>query len=241
MASVKKPVLKRVAKKKDRNHECDFCKRKFIGEKSLLRHACEPKRRHLARDEKTVRMGFAAYRQFYTIAYPHQSKPSYEDFAKSKLYAGFIRFGRYVMNINAINPPAFVEFLTRVEAPLNKWMSPVVYETYIRELNKSETPEAAVERNILLMQQWAMDTDNHWTDFFRKVAPTLGTLWLQSGRISPWVMFTASSANDLINRMTDEQVKLIQTTLDPAFWEAKLSKHTDEVDHIRLILDEAGV
>lgn len=202
---------------------------------------CEKRRRYADRDHKHVRMGFAAYGKFYEVNYRRRKQKTFDEFVDSRFYSGFVAFGRYLDEINAINPTAFVDFLLKLGLPLDQWRSPTVYETYVRELNKRESPDAAVERNLLLMQQWSVDSGEHWTDFFRKIKPPLATLWIKSGRISPWVLFVAASAEDLFARMSDEQMHLVQSVLDPVFWGAKLKTHQSEVDGIRAILDEAGL
>ena len=202
---------------------------------------CEKKRRFGDKDLKHVRMAFLVYQRFYEINYRSKKLKTYDQFIDSRFYIPFVTFGRYLQDINAINPMAFVDFLIKLGLPIDKWKSPTVYETYIRELNKRESPDAAVERNILLMQQWSSESGEHWTDFFRKVKPPLATLWIRSGRISPWVLFVASSAAELFGRMSDEQMQIVESVLDPGFWGEKLENHKEEVEHIRSILDEAGV
>lgn len=202
---------------------------------------CEKKRRHSDRDEKHVRTGFMAFLKFYEFTYRRKKSKTFDEFIDSQFYIAFVCFGRYVRDINAISPSAFVEFLLKNGVPIDKWCNPTVYETYLRELNKRETPDAAFERNLLLMQQWSLETENDWTDFFRKVAPAMATRWITTGRISPWVLFVASSANELMARMSDEQMSIVQGVLDTAFWGEKLETYKDEVARIQAILDEAGL
>jgi hypothetical protein len=220
---------------------CEFCKKQYQQEKSFLVHMCAKKQRFLDRGEKYVKLGFWVYQRFHNLSYNHRKEKTFEDFANSQFYTSFTRFGRYLLNINAVNMQGFVDFLIKASIPIDEWQSPIVYETYVRELNKRESADAAVERNILLMEQWAVETGEHWTDFFRKIEPTLATAWIRSGRISPWVLYTASSASNLMQRMSEEQVELTRQALDPAFWGAKLETDTEEVDRIRAILDSAGV
>jgi hypothetical protein len=174
--------------------------------------------------------------------YRTPNRPGFEEFARSTLYGAFVRFGRYVGEINAISPHLFVDFLLKAEVKIDRWCNASVYETYLRELNKIESPDAAVERNILLMQAWANERpERHWTNFFREVEPALAAQWIKSGRVSPWVLMVAASAADLLTRMSDEQIGVVNTAVDPAFWEKMIEKHRAEVDQIRQIMAEAGI
>jgi hypothetical protein len=220
---------------------CDFCHRGFLTDGKLLIHMCEQKRRHLQRDEKPVKLAFIAYQTFYQRSMRQKTPPTYTSFAKSTLYLVFVRFGRHVLDLNAVNPLAFIDFLLRVEAPIDKWMNPTLYSTYIRELNKNETPLDALARNFILMQQWATENGDDWRTFFRKIDVPLAALWIANGRISPWVLFIASSAHDLMQRFNPEQVALIEHSIDPEFWRLKIERHQSDVEMIREVLAEHGI
>jgi len=225
----------------DSRHVCEFCKASFAKEDTLLTHVCEKKRRFLQREEKPVKLGFLAFQRFYQRGMGRAKPPSIEVFERSNFYIAFVKFGRWLHENSALNPLGYVDFLLRTEVPIDKWQNPALYETYVRELNKGETPVEALERNIMLMQQWSVETGEHWTDFFRKVAPPLAALWIRSGRISPWVLFTAPSARDLLGRLSPEQTAMVEQAIDPHFWRIKLARHAEEVAQIRAVLAEAGV
>jgi hypothetical protein len=229
------------AKKPKPEFRCDFCKRGFQDDGKLLKHMCEQKRRHQQRDEKPVILAFIAYQHFYQNSMRRKKPPSYANFAKSSLYIAFVKFGRHLIDLNAVNPLAFIDFLLKIEAPIDKWTSPTLYNTYIRELNKNETPLDALERNFNLMQQWAYDNNDDWRTFFRKIDVPLAALWIANGRISPWLLFIASSAHDLMQRFNPEQVALIQHSIDPDFWQLKIERHHGDVEMIREVLAEHGI
>ena len=234
----KKP--KKVAKKQP-EFTCDYCKKSYTKESTLLVHMCETKRRWLDQDTKHVKLGFMVFQRFHEINYRGRKTKDFNDFIKSNFYTAFTHFGRHLLNMNAINPKAFVDFLIRTEIPMKQWESEIVYETYIRELNKKETPDAAIERNFMLMLQWSIDNGEPWTDFFRKISPAQATLWIKSGRISPWILFTAASAADLFSRLSTEQLEFVRQMIDPAFWEIKLKRSKEDVEFIQKALDEVGL
>jgi hypothetical protein len=221
---------------------CDYCKKSFQLEQTFLVHMCEPKRRWLDKDTKYVKLGFYVFQCFHEANTISRKPKTFEDFMRSKFYAAFTHFGKYLNDLNAINPKEFIKFLIKTGVKLNQWEHAKVYETYVRELNKKETPEAAIERNFLLMQQWANDTDEVWTDFFRKISPNLATLWIGSGRISPWVLFLSQSGPDLLlNRLSEEQRNLVFANIDPTFWDIKFRRAQEESDFIRDTLHAAGI
>lgn len=222
--------------------ECQFCKKSFKREKTLSVHLCEQKRRHLNRDAKYVRLGHIAYNQFYKLTQGIKTKDkSYEEFSKSKYYTAFTKFGRHILDINAIDPEKFIDFVINNSVHLDKWCSDAVYETYIRELNKKETAERAVERGILLMQQWSREYDRPYNAFFREISKPRLIHWIKSGRISPWIIFNCDSGDASIAAMTDHEQNMIMEYLEPTFWQRKFSTRQEDVDFVQMVLKEAGL
>jgi hypothetical protein len=240
MPSTPSPARRKKAAEPE-GHTCGYCNKTFRLENSLVVHLCPIKQRDISRDEKVSRMAVRVYIRFYELNAQRGKPKTWDEFIRSRYYNDFWKVGRYICDINAVNTPQFIDFLIRSSLPLKEWTSPAVYETYVRELNKKESPSAAVERNILLMQQWAADTGESWTDFFRKVAPAQATMWIKSGRISPWVLYISGSAPDLFERMSPEQLGMVRGYLDPSFWEIMINRHKEDVEFLRQVLDEAGV
>lgn len=220
--------------------KCEFCKKVFVKENALLAHSCEHKRRWLWKDEKYIRFGFRCFQKFYEISMRVKKAKTYEDFMYSSYFTAFTSFGRYILEINAIEPEGFVEYLIKEQVQLKDWSNVTWYERWVRELAKKEEPQKAVERNILLMEQWARDTGEPWQDFFRKVSPSLATRWIQTGRISPWLLYS-DSGNQLFERLSDEQLMLVKEWINPFFWGDKVQRHKTDMDFIKILLKEAGV
>jgi hypothetical protein len=186
-------------------------------------------------------MGFMSYLKFYEISFRKASPRTYTEFSDSKYYSSFVRFGRHIHTIQAINPEAFVEFLVKANVPMQNWELEFVYEQFVRELNTRESADSAFERNILIMKQWEMDNNEPWYDFFRKVSTNTATALIRAGRLSPWILYTADSAIEMFNRFTDDQLALIEQYVTPVFWERKFSDHPDDVKFIRELLIEVGI
>lgn len=221
--------------------ECQFCKKTFTREKTLAVHLCEQKRRYINRDDKYVRLGFLAYNRFYEITQGLKTQKTYEQFSKSNYYTAFTKFGRHILDINAIDPEKFIDFVITASIPLDSWCKDSVYESYIRELNKKETAERAVERGILLMEQWGREHDRPFNVFFREISRPRLIHWIKSGRISPWIIFNCDSGDAAIAAMTDHEHHMINEYLEPTFWTRKFSTRQEDVGFVQMVLKEAGL
>lgn len=230
------------SRKKQKTDElsCVFCEKVFQRENSLAVHMCVGKQRNASKNEQPVRMAFRIWLRFYELT-TRNTKKTWDDFIRSRYYNDFLRVGKYVVEINPVRTPEFVDFLINSNLPVAKWTNAAVYETYIRELSKKETPGVAVERSINIMEQWAGSSGEQWFDFFRKVSPAQATMWITNGRLSPWVLYISNGSTELFNRMSSEQLGLVKNTIDPDFWTIKMDKHKTDVAYLRELLDEAGV
>ena len=221
--------------------ECQYCLKGFKSERTLMVHVCEPKRRHMNKDEKYSRLAFYAFNRFYEMKQAVGKPIEFEMFAKSKFYLGFTKFGKHVLNINAINPEEFIDFVIRNSVKLDKWTSDSVYNTYVQELNRKESADRAVERSIILMQKWGEEYDRPFNKFFKEVSKPLALHYIKSGRISPWVIFNSDNGAELIDSFSDHELSLINDYLEPAFWTRKFNARAEDVQFVKMILKKAGV
>lgn len=220
--------------------QCDFCKKSFKQERTLLNHSCEKKRRWLYKDEKYSRMAFHAFQKFYSLAMRSRKTKTIEDFINSHYYLSFVKFGKHLISVNALEPDGFIEFLIKAEVKITDWSADWAYETWIRELSKKESPERAITRSIQLMEQWSREYNEPWQDFLTKVTPSQATQYIKSGRLSPWLLYTGQG-HLLFDRMTDEQLSLVKEWISPVYWNMKIRDHREDVDLMRQLLKESGL
>lgn len=230
--------------KKAPEHICEYCKRGFHAEMSLINHSCEKKRRWFSREEPHVRLAFMAWARFYELngaLRKEGTKKTFREFMDSKYYLAFVRFGKHMVDLNAVDPAAFIDYVIKNNLPLDKWIHDIVYERYIADLIKNEAPEKALARNLELMQEWGAQNSEPWSDFFRKVSPTQAAAWVKNGKISPWVLYNADSAEELLERCGPEQLKIITATAKPPQWKLRFNKNTEDANWIRDTLRKAGL
>jgi len=167
---------------------CTYCNKSFSKERTLQVHICEPKRRHLQKNEKWVQNGFLVFQRFYQI-HQNNSKPkTYEDFCKSSYYNAFVKFGRYLMYITPLYPEKYIDYVVKSRIKLDHWARDDLYETYLIDTLKTEPVEAALQRSIQTMMDWAEEQSVQWADYFRLVNTPRAVQHIQTGKISPWLV-----------------------------------------------------
>lgn len=205
-----------------------------------MKHSCVRKNREMEREEQPIRWAFLLYQQFYKKN-SNKKSITWDDFAKSRYYNDFTKVGRFMESINAVNVLSLIDFYASCELPIKEWPKQNTYAIFLRKLLRNETPSTAIERNIQLMQKWSDDTGHPWNTFFENVSPNRAATWIQTGRISPWLVYLSEKSDAMLNRFNEEHWSMVGEFLDPNFWEARMNTHRHEVERIKTTLRNFGL
>ena len=220
---------------------CQFCGHGYTQEKTLIVHICEQKRRHLAKDEKHVNIGFQTYNRFYQLTQNSKQQKMYEDFRKSPYYNAFVKFGSYVNNVNPLYPDHYIGWVVRSGVKLDHWCRDALYEKYVLELIHTENVETALQRTVTHMQSWANDNNSTWDHYFKYVSTNRATYDIKDGKISPWLLLNSSTGKQLLTSMIDEQLSSISNVIDPEVWVKKFKKQREDVALVKDVVKEANL
>lgn len=224
----------------EQNYVCKYCNKKFMKESTLSAHLCEPKRRAQQKDETGVRLGFNAWIRFFELTQGSAKTKTYEDFVESSYYKAFVKFGRHLHGIRAINPAAFTEWIIKSNKKLDQWTKDAFYEEYLLAYLRKENPQDALERGVIEMQAWAEEQKSVVTHFFRYASPSRVCNMIVNGRISPWLIYCSDSGNECLAKFNAEQLGIVYAWIDPDFWQKKLRDYAADAEWCRHILREAG-
>ena len=122
------------------SYTCKYCNKTYSKESTLAAHLCEPKRRVQQESETGVQFGLRAYKRFYEITQGSARSKDYADFSKSPYYNAFVKFGRYCVDIRAINFMNFCEWLLQNNKKIDHWTKDKLYqEAMISSIKSSQT------------------------------------------------------------------------------------------------------
>jgi len=217
---------------------CNHCQSKFTKEKTLMVHMCEQKRRHFAKNEKHVQMGFLSYCRFYKLAQKFEGQKTYDDFARSQYYNAFVKFGSFLHNVNPLYPEYFIDYVVVSGVKLDHWCNEELYESYVLELIKNESIETALQRSIATMMDWADEHESVWDHYFLYVSPTRATFDIKDGKVSPWLLLNSTGGKKLLTHFNDEQLANISNTIDPEYWIKKFRSNSDDLDLVKHVVKE---
>lgn len=221
--------------------ECVHCGKRFMQEKTLMAHMCEPKRRAMQKNEKRVQAGYMAWNRWYELSQNQRKPKSYEDFCKSSYYNAFVKFGSFVTNVNPLYPEKFIDFVIRSGVKLDHWCRDELYDTYLYEMLKIEPVENAVQRTLTTMLEWA-DTNNAvWAHYFRYVNGNRLVQHIKDGKVSPWVILNCGTGKAALGALNDDQLEIIQSALDIPHWRREFKSRAADVDFVKEVCKESGI
>ena len=225
-----------------KEHKCRYCNKSFTKESTLTAHKCEPKRRAQQEKEVGVQLGLQSYLKFYEITQGSAKTKSYKDFSESSYYTAFVKFGRHLVAIRAVNPKAFIEFVIKQNKKLDPWCHEKIYLEYLPQYIRKEAVQDALERALKEMQDYAdehSELKNGFCEYFKFGHPNRICYHIANGRISPWVVFNCTSGIAFLESLTEEQLNMIIQWIDPEFWQRKFKDHRADTDWVKHILQVA--
>lgn len=228
-------------KKMEQNYQCKFCGTKFHKETTLATHMCVKKRRHMDLDSTGSRLGFRTFQRFYEKSTNSRTLKTTDDFINSPYYIDFVKFGNHLALLKPVHTERYIDFVIMNGVKLKDWAKDFVYETYIEDLVRKEPAVSAVERTVEEIMQWCDKNGVEFKDFFRKVNANEAAYLIKTGKISPWVLYLASTGDELMSRFNGDHAKMIGGIIDPGDWMRKFKKQEDDVSFIKEILEQSGL
>ena len=210
---------------------CEYCKQSFKTERTAAVHMCDKKRRWMQKDMPESFAGFESFDLFYRLGM--QSKPkTFDDFVNSQYYSAFIKFGSYCINTRVIDTEAYTRWLIRNQAKLKDWPTDRMYGLFVKEHLKKETVERALERFV----EHASELD-YFNSFWEDANGYLIADWVETGKISPWLLICSKRGQHAIERLNAEQLDRVAACIDADYWARKRDLNPADAAWVSHIID----
>ena len=225
----------------EKPHKCVHCNSAFVKESTMIVHMCEQKRRHLAKNERHVRLAFQVYHRFYQLTQNMSVTKSYDDFAKSPFYNAFVKFGSFLSNVNPLYPDRYIDYVVTSGAKLDNWCQEQLYYRYVLDLIKTESVETALERSINTMLSWAETNSSNWTHYFKYASANRVVYDIKDGKISPWIVLNCVTGRNMLAQFNDEQLAMVFEVMDPAFWSKRFQQLPADLAYVQHVAAESSL
>lgn len=223
----------------EKPYVCQYCGSAYVKESTLSVHMCEQKRRHLAKDEKHVILGYQTYVRFFQLTQKAKHVKTYEEFAKSPYYNAFVKFGSFLSNVNPLYPDRYIDFVVTSGVKLDHWCREDLYYKYVLDLIKKEPAEVALQRSITTMMDWANENSSQWNHYFKYASVNRAVYAIKDGKISPWLILNCETGRELLNKFNDEQLGIVFEVLDPEFWKKRFRMYPADLELVAEVVKES--
>jgi len=221
-------------------YQCQYCKKDFQRESSLAVHLCEAKRRRQEQNERGVQLGLQAYLRFYETTQGSAKLKTFDDFAESPYYRAFVKFGRYCVNIRAINPARFIDWVLKQNKKIDHGCRDSIYTEYLIDYLRVEAVGDALARAIEFSIEWGEQKESPPHDCLRYGNTNAMCAAVAAGRVSPWVIFNCDSGQKFLSELNAEQVAMIWPYIDADIWQRKFKDYPADQEWAREMLTKAG-
>jgi len=209
-------------------------------ESSLAVHSCEPRRRHMEKDEAGVRLGFMSYLKFYELTQGSARLKTYDDFCESPYYRAFVKFGRYCVDIRAVNPARFVEWVLKQNKKIDHWCRDTIYTEYLIDYLRVENVNDALARAMEFGIEWAEKSGHPAEDCLRYGNTNTMVYAVTAGRISPWILYNCESGQRFLSELDATQISMIWPYVDSEVWMKTFGDYVADQEYVREMLQKAG-
>ena len=221
-------------------YQCEFCKKSFAKESTIVAHMCEPKRRRLEQSDRGVQLGLQAFVQFYRTLQGSNKAKTFEDFANSPYYRAFTKFGRYCIDTRVINPPRMIDWLLKNNKKIDNWCSDKIYTEYLLYYLQTEAVGDALARAIEHSITWAEKNTAQPQDCLRYGNTNAICYAITAGRISPWVIYNSESGQGFLASLSSDQVAMIWQYINSDIWSKRFAELPEDQAYAQEILTRAG-
>lgn len=220
---------------------CQYCGNGFTKESTLVVHSCEKKRRHLAKNEKHVQLGYSVYVRFYQLSQQTKGTKTYEEFVNSPYYNAFVRFGSFLSNVDPLYPNKYIDWIVTSGVKLDHWCNEELYYNYVLDYIKKESADTALRRSIDTMISWADKNNSQWDHYFKYVNTSRAIYDIRDGKISPWIILNSTTGKELLKSFSDDQLSIIYNVIDPDFWSKKFKLYPADVELTKALVQECNL
>ena len=145
------------------------------------------------------------------------------------------------MYISPLYPEKYIDYVVKSRIKLDHWARDDLYETYLIDTLKTEPVEAALQRSIQTMMDWAEEQNVQWADYFRLVNTPRAVQHIQTGKISPWLILGCTAGKKMLKLFTDEQLQMVHRFINPEYWSNKFKSLPADVIFVQETAKEARI
>jgi hypothetical protein len=215
---------------------CEYC-----GSSYVRKHSCRKKAQAQAAGDMGVMRAHALFERWWRRNMRGKKPKTLSQFAASPLFSTFILLERLVSEVYMPSGASYLDWLMDNGIASRDWCKNSTVDRFKKTHSREQDPIALATRSLESVARWCDDAGIDVSSFYSRVPLSDAMLWIQNGRLSPWVLLLSERSGDLFDRMNEDQLERVMASIDLSYWEARFRVSSDESDRIRAMLREMGL
>jgi hypothetical protein len=213
---------------KERRFQCNFCGKQFVHEERFMAHKCEQMKRA---EEFRTPIGQAGWIFYQKWMKAHRRQvPRSDAFLHSKFYKPFIRFARFVKQVNMPDVDLFIWLMKEKDMSPVMWVNDQVYAIYLEFLDRKADPYKRADTTINMLLDIAEAAECDVSEVFDVINGPEFIQMLRERRLSPWILLRSRKFKQfLTQKVSTEEMTIIQAIIRPPYWKEKFDQKKDVV------------
>lgn len=220
-------------------YDCKYCKKKFLSERTFIRHECTPMIR--SREIQTI-VGQRSY-GLYKIWLEKQRRkaPAIEGFISSAYYSSFIKFANWTTETGVPDSAKYVELMINEKIAPALWRRSEAYQIYLEYIDKKSDPYEQINNSIETILALSEGLGIKTCEVFDKFTCGEISELIQQRRLSPWLLFCSKSFKEWIGKLHEGEKNSLMKNIGISLWSERLERSPEIVKNVRLIAEELGI
>jgi hypothetical protein len=217
--------------------ECEFCHKTFKKQATITSHTCQARDRVSVRTTRPVQLGFRAFQEFYQHSF--KTTKTIEEFERSSYYSAFVNFGRFCQQVRVLDLAKFVQYNLTRRVRIDHWCNDRLYNDFVVYFVLGETAVDGLARTVDYAIGFCDANDIAVADYLR-LSPNRLVQHIQSGRLSPWVIYNSDLGMTFLENINSQQQSVIWPLINPVIWERRLKLFRPDCEYIRSMTQRLG-
>lgn len=219
--SVKKKV-KKLPKKPER---CPYCDKLF---KRLSTHVCENKLKLDFLETPDGCMALDLFKQWSKTVDREDSACTPEHFINHFSFNSICRFVEFINKNKIVKIYDYFDFLLKQQINMNLWTNEKTYYQYTNHNILFEDMVTGIEKSLININCWAEEHNKRPQEFFNTVSENRLAMWIQNGKISPWLIFINYNIKNIVERKMKDVISYdLSNILNEQYWLLKINNNKE--------------
>lgn len=208
-----------------KKYTCEYCEKSFTRENTLLTHKCMQRDRYHTRDETHVKIAYSLWKSMNSL--PEQYK-TIEYFEKNKTYKMLTEFAKFAEDSNYLFIYEYGSWLIKNKVIERNWYKLEIYQQFLKQYLLTENPRDAVLRSVEYV------SNIHEIGNFLKTCQVGKILtYIETGRISPWLIFLADNKDDFLKRLENEKMEYFFKLVNVDIWNSRMKRYSKTINSLK--------